>query len=193
MAEIGRLIGAALAGGGIAMVYMQFNQKSDPSVEAQMPDDVKVSSCSNCAAFSRATTCPRALLAMPEHRPLHPLHAFAPCHVWRTPCELRNTLTPSAVLALVHVCVCVLLAELAAEEDSDQRWSVPHSRLAAQDAAVGQHGGVRVRPAGCGPRQGRRRAAVRQTYVVPPPSSLHPRPEAVSVVKWTCRACTLLS
>lgn len=40
--EIGRLLGAALAGGGLTMVYMQLTQKASPEVEAAMPADVKV-------------------------------------------------------------------------------------------------------------------------------------------------------
>ena len=40
-AGIGQIVGAALAGGGVVLVAMQFMQKPDAATEAAMPPDVK--------------------------------------------------------------------------------------------------------------------------------------------------------
>ena len=156
MAEIGRLIGAALAGGGIAMVYMQFNQKSDPSVEAQMPDDVKVSSCSNCAAFSTRHNLPRALLAMPEHRPAPPPSRVRPmsrlAHAMRI-AQYAHTKCGSRPRSCV--CVCYLQnSRLKKTLTNAGLYPTPGSRLKTQPSgsmavfASGQPGAALVKGGG---------------------------------------------
>lgn len=161
MAQVGQLVGAALAGAGAMMVYMQLSQKPDPSVEAQMPPDVKVTQKPH-PPWRRPRRAP-GLAPPPQQlapQMIRPLaRACGICRV-RSVGRVRQSLWLSSGVPDRAACC----AELEAEEDSDECWPVPDTgkgrRCQAKDASNGQHGGVYFWRVGRCAQQGGRRPDV---------------------------------
>ena len=144
-AQIGKLFGAALAGSGLTMVYMQLTAAPPPEVEAAMPADVKVREMRKhikpCSSSSKKM----------RHTPIYT--------------QRDDTLGCSHGPLLLLLCFLRFLAELAAQEDSLERRTVPcpgcgQGGCSPQDAGDGQHGGLLLGRVGRGAHQGRWRCDV---------------------------------